>query len=66
MHLPPRQRDPLKLFAENVAPAAGITDKQLAGIDQRATDELEKAKQFARSSPAPTPEDCLNDVYVDY
>ena len=61
-----RQRDPLKLFAENVAPAAGITVEQLTGIDQRATDELEKAKQFARSSPAPTPEDCLNDVYVDY
>jgi pyruvate dehydrogenase E1 component alpha subunit len=61
-----RQRDPLKLFADNVAPAAGITAAQLTEIDQRVTDELEKAKAFARNSPAPAPEDCLKDVYVDY
>ena len=61
-----RQRDPLKLFTENVAPAAGIKSGQLTEIDHRVADELEKAKAFARSSPTPAPEDCLTDVYVEY
>ena len=61
-----RKRDPLELFAKNVAPVAGITDEQLKEIDQRVAAELEQAIEFARKSPLPEPEECLDDVYVDY
>lgn len=61
-----RERDPLELFAKNVAPAAGISDEQLKSTDQRVATELEQAIDFARKSPMPAPEDCLDDVYVDY
>lgn len=61
-----RKRDPLELFSQNVAPTVGITPAQMKETDKRVAAEMEQAIEFARKSPLPDPEDCLDDVYVDY
>lgn len=61
-----RKRDPLLLFAKNVAPAIGVTSEEMKAIDEKVADAIKKAIEFGRSAPFPNPEDCLNDVYVNY
>lgn len=61
-----RRRDPLVIFAELVAPAAGITSKDLEAIDQKAQERMDEAIAFVKSSPMPQPEDCLTDVHTSY
>jgi pyruvate dehydrogenase E1 component alpha subunit len=63
---PWRQRDPLKVFARELAPAVGITPEELQAADQRAAERVAQATQFAKSSPLPAPEECLLDVYETY
>ena len=60
------QRDPLKVFREEIAPPAGIDPDNLQAIDVKVDGRLQAAVQFARSSPMPAPEECLTDVYVSY
>ena len=61
-----RQRDPLKIFAEEVAPQAEISAEDMSVIDAQVNHDMQEAIEFARSSPLPQPEDCLTDVYVSY
>jgi len=61
-----RRRDPLVIFAEDVAPEARITPEDLEAIDQQAQERMDEAIAFVKSSPMPAPEDCLTDVYTSY
>lgn len=61
-----RQRDPLKIFAEKVAPQAQISVQDMQSIDAEVDQCMQEAIDFARSSPLPQPEDCLTDVYISY
>jgi acetoin:2,6-dichlorophenolindophenol oxidoreductase subunit alpha len=61
-----RQRDPLKVFCEEIAPTAGITNEQLQAIDADVAKRIEAAIAYAKSSPLPRAEECLTDVYGSY
>ncbi|MCC7084551.1 MAG: thiamine pyrophosphate-dependent dehydrogenase E1 component subunit alpha [Pirellulales bacterium] len=61
-----RRRDPLKIFAEEIAPQAEISSQEMQEIDAAVDRQMQAAIEFARSSPLPSPEDCLTDVYVNY
>ena len=61
-----RRRDPLTLFAEEIAPKAGIGAEDLQAVDALVDQRLQAAIQFALSSPLPPPEECLTDVYLSY
>ncbi len=59
-----RRRDPLKIFAEEIAPAAGIGEGDLQAADTRALEQFDEALQFAEASPYPDLGECLSDVFV--
>lgn len=61
-----RQRDPLTLFAQEVAPLAGISAEDMQAIDAAAGQRMQEAIDFAQSSALPQPEECLTDVYINY
>ncbi len=61
-----RQRDPLKIFAEAIAPLAAISPDEMHAIDQQVDENMRAAIDFAQSAPFPDPEECLTDVYVSY
>ena len=61
-----RRRDPLKIFADQIAPRAGISTDDLQAINQQVEGRVQDAVEFAQSSPLPSPEDCLTDVYSSY
>jgi len=63
---PWRQRDPLKVFAEELAPPAGITPEELRAADEQAVERVQQAIEFARASPLPAPEECLTGAYETY
>ncbi len=61
-----RQRDPLTLFAQEVAPLAGISAEDMQAIDTQVGQRMQEAIDFAQSSALPLPEECLTDVYITY
>jgi TPP-dependent pyruvate/acetoin dehydrogenase alpha subunit len=61
-----RFRDPLRIFAEEIAPQARISLEDMQSIDASIQQSVSEAVEYARSSPLPAPEDCLTDVYVSY
>jgi TPP-dependent pyruvate/acetoin dehydrogenase alpha subunit len=61
-----RQRDPLRIFADQIAPRVGISTDELHAINQQVEQRIQDAVEFAQSSPLPRPEDCLTDVYSSY
>ena len=61
-----RDRDPLKVFAEEIAPQAEISAADMQAQDERAEQRMAEALRFAESSPFPEPADCLTDVYASY
>jgi acetoin:2,6-dichlorophenolindophenol oxidoreductase subunit alpha len=61
-----RQRDPLRIFGDEIAPLAEISPGEMQEIDAQIQQNMQEAIEFARSSPLPLPEDCLTDVYVTY
>ena len=60
------RRDPLKVFAEAIAPQAEISAGEMQAVDAQVDQRVLEAIEFAQSSPLPQPEDCLTDVYVSY
>lgn len=61
-----RERDPLMIFADKIAPTVQISDADMLAIDARVDQRMQEAIEFAQSSPLPAPEDCLTDVFVSY
>jgi TPP-dependent pyruvate/acetoin dehydrogenase alpha subunit len=57
-------RDPIKLYRRRLVEEGVATDAQLDAIDSRVQEQLDKAVEFAESSPDPLPEDALRDVYA--
>jgi len=59
-----RRRDPIKGFAERLAQEGIVDEDEAARLDEEAVAEVDRAVEFADSSPFPTPESLYDDVYV--
>ncbi len=59
-----RERDPIAGFRRRVLAEGLLAESRLAAVDERVRATLEQAKAFARESPLPEPEECLDDVYA--
>lgn len=59
-----QESDPIGIYRTYLVENKVLTPKGLDDIDGQALDEVEKAVQFAESSPEPTMEDLYTDVYA--
>ncbi len=57
-------RDPINLLKKHLTSKYKNLDAELLAIEARCATEVEESVQFALSSPAPTYEDLINNVYV--
>jgi pyruvate dehydrogenase E1 component alpha subunit len=57
------RRDPIKRLAGYLKEAGLLTDTEDQAIQQRVAGEIQEAVRFAESSPYPTPDELLKDVY---
>lgn len=60
-----QERDPLKLFSESLLETGTVTDSELAEMDQKVHEEVDRAVRFADESPEPAPEELYTDVYAN-
>jgi pyruvate dehydrogenase E1 component alpha subunit len=58
-----RRRDPVTTFRSTLVDAGHLSDEEVAAIEQEVSQEIEEAVEFARSSPAPDPEEAFEDLY---
>lgn len=58
------ERDPITTFGDRLVSEGVLGEADLATIRERSYAEVEKAIEFAMSSPYPEPEDTLNDVFA--
>ena len=59
------ESDPIGIFRKQLIEKKTATAKALDEIDARVEEEVNKAVEFAESSPEPTMEDLFADVYAD-
>ena len=58
-----QERDPIKLYTESLKEKKIITDDDLAAIEKRVREEVERSVKFADESPEPAPEELYTDIY---
>src|SRR5262245_63554087 len=61
-----KERDPIKLFRDNVLARRFVTEAELKAIDDRVAAQIEGAVKFAEESPFPDVRETYTDVYVNY
>ncbi|MFL5820711.1 MAG: pyruvate dehydrogenase (acetyl-transferring) E1 component subunit alpha [Solirubrobacteraceae bacterium] len=59
-----RRRDPIKVFASRLVEEGVIDEDERERLDREAVEEVDRAVEFADSSPFPSPESLYDDVYV--
>ena len=59
-----RERDPLKVFGEQLVSEGVLSEEDREEIDRRAIERVDEAVRFADASPFPKPESLYDDVYV--
>jgi pyruvate dehydrogenase E1 component alpha subunit len=60
-----QERDPIKLFTSSLKEKKLITDDDVADIEKRVREEVERAVKFANESPEPAPEELYTHVYAE-
>jgi pyruvate dehydrogenase E1 component alpha subunit len=60
----PERVDPIELLTQRLL-EADVDAKRLAAIEAEIAEELDAAVQFARDSPAPSPDSLFDHVYTD-
>jgi pyruvate dehydrogenase E1 component alpha subunit/2-oxoisovalerate dehydrogenase E1 component alpha subunit len=60
-----RENDPLDRYVARLTGREGVDAEELAAIDTRIADEIDRATDEAEKSPPPEPRDCLVGVYAD-
>jgi TPP-dependent pyruvate/acetoin dehydrogenase alpha subunit len=60
-----RENDPLDRYAARLTGRDGVAAEELATIDGRISQEIDRATDEAEASPPPEPRDCLTGVYAD-
>ena len=61
-----KERDPIKLFRENVLARRLVTEAELKAIEDRVAAQIDEAVKFAEESPFPDVKETYTDVYVNY
>ena len=61
-----KERDPIKLFKDNVLSRHLVTAAELKAIDDRVAAQIDAAVKFAEESPFPDVKETFTDVYVNY
>jgi pyruvate dehydrogenase E1 component alpha subunit len=61
-----KERDPIKLFRDNVLSRKLVSEAELKAIDDRVTGQIDNAAKFAEESPFPDVRETYTDVYVNY
>lgn len=59
-----RKRDPLLVMAERLKKKHKFTSDDIAKLDAEAMAIVDDAEEFAKNSPAPTPETALENIYA--
>src|SRR6266705_2115041 len=59
-----QERDPLKLFSETLTENGIVSENELAEMDEKVRDRVERAARFADESPEPASEELYTDVYA--
>ena len=59
-----QERDPIKVFSNNLREKGVLDDAGLKEIEDRVHAEVERAVKFADSSPEPAPEELYTDIYA--
>ncbi len=59
-----KSRDPITTFATYLKHREALTDEQAQQIDERVKQAIDEALRFADSSPDPSPDDAVTDVYA--
>jgi pyruvate dehydrogenase E1 component alpha subunit/2-oxoisovalerate dehydrogenase E1 component alpha subunit len=60
-----RENDPLDRYVARLTGRENVDAAELAAIDARIVEEIDRATDEAEKSPPPEPRDCLNGVYAD-
>jgi pyruvate dehydrogenase E1 component alpha subunit len=60
-----QESDPIGIFRKYLTEKKAASTKALDEIDAAAEEEVNKAVEFAESSPEPTMEDLFKDIYVE-
>ncbi len=58
-----QERDPIKVFSDNLKQKDMLDDETLAATEKRVGEEVERALKFAESSPEPAPGELFTDIY---
>jgi pyruvate dehydrogenase E1 component alpha subunit len=59
-----QERDPIKVFGDNLREKGVLDDDGLKAIEQRVREEVERSVKFADESPEPAPEELFTDIYA--
>ena len=59
-----RKRDPLKIHYDALISKTIATREELETISDEASEEIEKALEFARNSPYPEPDELFQDMWA--
>jgi len=61
-----KERDPIKLFRENVLARRLVSESELKAIGDQVAAQIDEAVKFAEESPYPDVKETYTDVYVSY
>src|SRR6266702_1950919 len=59
-----QERDPIKLFTATLNENGIVSENELAEMDEKVRDRVERASRFADESPEPASEELYTDVYA--
>ena len=60
-----QERDPLRLFSDTLKENGIVNENQLAEMEKKVEDEVERAARFADESPEPAAEELYTHVYAN-
>jgi pyruvate dehydrogenase E1 component alpha subunit len=59
-----KQKDPIRIFIDQLKEAGMVTDEEVNAIDKRVVEEVQDSLDFADQSPEPGDEELYRDVYA--
>ncbi len=60
-----KKRDPILRLRKHLAEANGVADAEFKSVDDGVAKRIADALQFAKDSPAPAPEEALQDIWAE-